>query len=149
MYASNHPLQMDSSDSKHITVRCQHCNEHCSLADFEMHRSMHSEEKLNAQSGNIIYDRGVHACVPYMVGRLHVTTQMLLPHAGYILCLQVNAEDLDDSQYNYTVKCDTCTEFFPLCGIKEHCNSGKDLHSKRTKIEDIRVLVSTVVTTIN
>ena len=40
----------------------------------------------------------------------------------YNICMQVNAEDLDDSQY-ITVKFDTCAEFFPLCGIKEHCIS--------------------------
>ena len=67
-------------------------------------------------------------------------------HVGYIFCMQMNGEDLDGSQY-ITVKCGTCGEYFPLCGIKEHSNTCKNQRSKCTKGEDNRAQVSTVETT--
>ena len=45
----------EMDDSMHITVRCQHCNEHCTLADFERHRSMHFEEKHTPSNAEVTY----------------------------------------------------------------------------------------------
>ena len=57
--------------------------------------------------------------------------------------MQVNKEDMDESQC-ISVKCDTCDDFYPLREIKQHRTSCHVPPSKRTKMNEVGVEVSTV-----